>query len=68
MKIRLHPGNKNAFAVVIAVALLAVMTTLIIGNSLVLRNLKTELNVVDAKQLKSSSVTNSTVSPRRPPP
>ena len=70
MKLSPNQNRQNASAVVIAVILLGIMTTFIIGNSLALRNLKTELNLIEAKQLKNASHApiNSNAPPRQPAP
>ena len=68
------PIRQNASAVVIAVILLGIMTTLIVGNSLALRHLKSELNLLDAKQIKNAghppfhTAINTNMPPRRPAP
>ncbi len=74
MKLPSTPTRQNASAVVIAVILLGIMTTLIVGNSLALRHLKTELNLLEAKQIKNAArpfvnaAINTNAPPQRPAP
>ena len=69
MKLPSTPTRQNASAVVIAVILLGIMTTLIVGNSLALRHLKTELNLLEAKQIKNAArpFVNTAINPNAPP-
>ena len=53
MNIYLHPNRRNGSAVVIAVTLLGIMATLIVGNSLALRHLKSELNLIEGRQIRN---------------
>ena len=74
MKIHLHSRRRSGSAVVIAVILLGIMATLIVGNSLALRHLKSELNLIEGRQIKNlnRASTNSAgplpATPARPVP
>ena len=63
MKIRTQRKKCRGSAVVVAVILLGIMATLIVGNSVALHNLKRDLILLEKKQLKNSLHFGSTNSP-----